>query len=126
MDTENPLLKGAFMVKYASFLFSLGLILVTITYAKTKYVAPENSLKSMMEISRALGVKCDYCHIEDKTVSVEDVDKYDPAKDLETLVHKRVARAMMGMQKKFNEEHGGNLKCIDCHDGHPLPPEKKP
>ena len=111
-------------MKKASLLFSLALVLVTLTYAKTKYVAPEDNLKTMMEISRSLGVKCDYCHIEDKTVSVEDVGKYDPAKDLETLVHKRVARAMMGMQKKFNEQHGAKLKCIDCHQGHSLPPEK--
>ena len=68
--------------------------------------------KDMKEMSKALGVECDFCH---------DLDAFD--KDLE---HKKVGRTMMKLTATINtrlkkDGFKDEVRCVTCHAG-----EKKP
>ncbi|MFN7973661.1 MAG: photosynthetic reaction center cytochrome c subunit family protein [Acidobacteriota bacterium] len=69
-------------------------------------------LRSVMEkLDRALGVKCDFCHVPD-----------DPASDANP--RKVVSRARLREQKAWNEKHaatGKRLTCYKCHLGKAVP-----
>jgi hypothetical protein len=77
----------------------------------------------------ALGVRCDYCHVEDKAAN-----KFDYASDAKP--EKDTARSMMRMTLELNKKYFGQgqpvigsssmlVTCYTCHHGDPVPKEKK-
>ncbi len=110
------------MKKVSAILFGCCVLGVTLSFAATKFVPEEDVKTTMKGYCRALGVKCIFCHIGDKSISIDQIDDYDIDRDLETLTHKRVARAMTGMTKLYNKMHGTNMTCNDCHQGKTYPP----
>ena len=77
----------------------------------------------MKEFKTALGVKCNFCHVESNT----NPGKLDFVSDENK--HKNIARDMMRMtkriNKKFFKEDGGNaVTCFTCHNGNKEPKEK--
>jgi len=91
-----------------------------------KDIAPEKLDYDMDLFARALGVECNYCH-------VQNGDDWDYATD--TKGHKKEARDMMRMTNDLNEKYfGADLKtakpsdlamnCFTCHRGeeHPVIP----
>jgi hypothetical protein len=77
----------------------------------------------MKEFKTALGVKCNFCHVESKT----NPGKLDFVSD--DNKHKDIARNMMRMtkriNKKFFKDDGGNaVSCFTCHNGNKEPKEK--
>lgn len=83
-------------------------------------------LKSMREFTRALGVGCDFCHVDEHEGPNPRDDKASDEKP-----EKVKARAMMTMTKKINadlltaipnrETPPVSVRCITCHHGLPLP-----
>jgi tetratricopeptide (TPR) repeat protein len=75
---------------------------------------------TMFAFTRALGVRCTYCHVGEEHVKPEDFQKDDKPQ-------KRVAREMMRMVHDINEDYLGHLetrakpevgvKCATCHRG---------
>lgn len=112
-------------MKKTILLLAVFALIATLAIAKTKYIAPEDLMPTMMGICKDLGVKCNHCHLSDKTVTLADTAKYDVEKDLGTLTQRRVARAMIGMQRSFTEKQGTKTTCVTCHQGQPHPPMKK-
>jgi tetratricopeptide (TPR) repeat protein len=87
-----------------------------------KDIAPEDLRRTMSGFTRALGVRCTYCHVgqEGKPVAHEDFPKDDkPTKEK--------ARAMMRMVQDINDKYLANLsgrsdppirvQCFTCHHG---------
>jgi len=103
-------------------LFGSAVLLASLAFARTKYTDPAAIMPTMMQICKDLGVNCTHCHVGDRTVTIADTDKYDAKKDLATLTRKRVAQAMIGMQKVFTEKQGTKTTCVSCHKGKPHPP----
>ncbi len=76
----------------------------------------------MRDYSRALGVKCNYCHERKKSEPNADFAS-------ETKKEKQIAREMMLMVKDINEKYlaqsGLNkfekITCVTCHMGHVKP-----
>jgi len=67
-------------------------------------------IPAMQFMSASLGVKCDFCHTEDRAS-----DEKRP---------KGTAREMIAMQRDINEKHfeGRNvITCASCHNGHTHP-----
>ncbi|MEK6557786.1 MAG: photosynthetic reaction center cytochrome c subunit family protein [Candidatus Margulisiibacteriota bacterium] len=99
------------------FVFVLG----SLTLATPKYIAKEKIMETMMDFNKSLGVKCSACHVTDKSVTLEDVGKYDPAKDTDALTHRAVAAGMMAstaMTNKILKKTGADqLTCMTCHKG---------
>ena len=86
--------------------------------AKTKYITEENVKTTMGEFTKALGVKCDFCHTKDRSQNYQDLAGQKTDKDqLSSLVYKRIASAMMGMMLFINKQENKNLTCISCHQG---------
>lgn len=89
----------------------------------------DQKLDSIMQTyNKALGVKCDFCHVK----KIFPVDSLDYASDKEPM--KEEARKMMRMvidinQKNFHydksvrPEYLKTVTCITCHRGEPFPPE---
>lgn len=96
-------------------------ILGSLTLAAPKYIAKEKIMETMMEFNKALGVKCSACHVTDKSVTLADVGKYDPAKDTEALTHRAVAAGMLAsttMANKLQKKTGADaMTCMTCHKG---------
>jgi len=79
---------------------------------------------TMFAFTRALGVRCTYCHVGEEHVKPEDFQKDDKPQ-------KRVAREMMRMAHEINEDYLAHLetrakpevgvKCVTCHRGVPQP-----
>ena len=84
--------------------------------AKTKYVTAENLDATMESFNAALGVKCDYCHVADKSATIKDY-KWANDQEFGSLRHKRVAQAMLGMQIDVNKESSVQFDCMKCHQG---------
>ncbi len=91
-----------------------------------KDIAPADLHATMNAFTRALGVRCVYCHVgeEGKPLKHEDFAKDDkPTKDK--------ARAMLRMVKDINENYLAKLasradppvavRCVTCHRGTPQP-----
>ena len=102
-----------------------GMLLAGIGFAKTKYVPRANVRTTMKGFTEALGVKCDFCHVRDKAVNIKMADSYDPKQDLDRMVHRRVAQAMIGMQEMFNKQAKTKTNCMACHQGSAQLPKKK-
>lgn len=113
------------MKKVSAILLGCCVLGVTLSFAATRYVPEEDVKTTMKGYCRALGVKCTFCHVSDKSINIHQVDDYDIDRDLETLTHKRVARAMTGMTKLYNKMHGTNMTCNDCHQGKTRPPKSE-
>jgi hypothetical protein len=74
----------------------------------------------MKEYSKALGVKCGYCHVKG------DDNRLDPAND--SKPEKLIARKMIKMTNQINhkyfEKNGSGVaavSCLTCHRGVPMP-----
>ncbi len=76
---------------------------------------------TMSSFTRALGVRCTYCHVGEDHVKPEDFQKDDKPT-------KRVAREMLRMVKDINENYiaylenqdktqPASVKCFTCHHG---------
>ena len=86
----------------------------------------EEELRAMMNgFTRALGVRCEYCHVhEGKAFTREDFPKDDK-------VTKEKARQMIKMVRDINANYIANLthpqdppvevQCVTCHHGAPVP-----
>lgn len=81
--------------------------------------------KTMKFYSKALGQKCSFCHVKDKSIDLNDSIK-DP-KVRKRLKHKEIAREMIRMTQEINSKylnwnHSGGRKadqvnCMLCHRG---------
>jgi hypothetical protein len=128
-----------------SFIVILGIVfVVAISYAFTKKgsdpgwknlkILPKNITEHQMDsvmnhYSVSLNVGCEFCHVKNV---VNGNEEWDMATDKNK--HKLVAREMMTMTNKLNDEHfpyGGKasdmatdltVTCYTCHQGrkHPL------
>lgn len=91
----------------------------------------EKDLNKIMveDCADGLGVRCDYCHVEDKAAN-----KFDYASDAKP--EKDTARSMMRMTLELNKKYFGQgqpvigsssmlVTCYTCHHGRPVPDEKK-
>lgn len=90
----------------------------------------DQKLDSIMEsYNKALGVKCNFCHVKSKVYPGTDLDYRSDAEPM-----KENARAMMRMTIEINTNHFyfnketrpeylNTIKCITCHRGEPFPPE---
>jgi hypothetical protein len=91
----------------------------------------EHDLDKIMveECGGALGVKCTYCHVQDKST-----EKFDYASD--AIPEKDTARSMMRMTLELNRKYFGQanpaiggkamvVTCYTCHRGFAVPKENK-
>lgn len=94
-----------------------------------KHIGHDQLIKVMRDFNRSLGVKCDFCHAQNK----EDAKKLDFASDEKE--EKGAARGMMKMTNRINKKFfkirrpaiGDTLSvitCNTCHHGNPHPEEK--
>ena len=96
-----------------------------------KDIAPRSLDRLMKRITQDLGVKCGYCHVENR-----DTGKLDYASD--ENARKQTARLMIAMLEDINDRHlaqlggdsryGGAVTCGSCHQGraNPQPFEARP
>jgi len=85
-----------------------------------KDISEQDLKATMFAFTRALGVRCTYCHVGEDHVKPEDFEKDDKPQ-------KRVAREMMRMVHDINEDYLEHLetrakpevgvKCVTCHRG---------
>jgi len=86
-----------------------------------KDIGKQELIGTMRGISTALGVRCDFCHVERTNEAGETVEDF-ASDDKE---HKRTARGMMRMTREINArllpaaglEHPAEVGCITCHRG---------
>lgn len=81
--------------------------------------------KTMKFYSKALGQKCSFCHVKDKSIDLNE-SITDP-NIRKRLKHKEIAREMIRMTQDINNKylnwnHGGGRKadqvnCMLCHRG---------
>ena len=100
---------------------------------KNLKVLPQNIthdelIATMRGFARALGTRCDHCHVENPPGSSERFDY-----SLDKKPEKNVARTMLRMTRAVNaeyvsrvNEHGQTVTCITCHLGHTVPPPPPP
>lgn len=87
-----------------------------------KDISEEELHTVMREYSRALGVKCGYCH--ERKEGQKHADFASDAKE-----EKLITRGMMQMVNDINEKylssigkgHFEKIACVTCHMGRPLP-----
>ena len=98
--------------------------------AKNLKVLPKDTPKeklnaTMVGFTRALGVRCPFCHVGQEG---QPLTTYDFVSDQKPT--KQVARGMMKMvsdidhdlrKMKFPEPRRANIACITCHRGRPRP-----
>jgi hypothetical protein len=93
-----------------------------------KDISDEKLDSIMQTYNKALGVKCEFCHVK-KKVYPGDMDY---ASDAEPM--KENARDMMKMTIEINQKHFyfdknvrpeylNTITCKTCHRGEPFPPE---
>ncbi len=93
---------------------------VSYTHAKPKYLKGNGAdiTKTMMEWNKALGVSCSFCHTSDNSQNYQDLAGKTVSKEqLSALVHKRIARAMLGNMLYLNQKEGKKYTCNTCHRG---------
>jgi len=77
----------------------------------------------MQGFTRALGVRCEHCHVGEAGASLETFDFV-----ADTNEHKNAARDMLRMVHAINTDHlaprgnGAEVNCASCHRGQPEPP----
>jgi thioredoxin reductase len=81
-------------------------------------------IATMRGFARALGTKCEHCHVENPAGSKERFNFASDAKK-----EKNIARTMLRMTRTINEQYiarvdaqGQKVACITCHLGHTVPP----
>lgn len=98
--------------------------------AKNLKVLPKDTPKeklsaTMIDFTRSLGVRCPFCHLGQEG---QPLTTFDFASDQKPM--KQVARGMMKMVKKTNEEirkmsvpepRHVEVACVTCHRGRPRP-----
>ena len=107
-------------VMFIVLIFSTGVGLVNSAQAKTKYLKGNQAeiAKTMMEWNKALGVACGFCHTSDNSQNYQDLAGKTATKEqLSALVHKRIARAMLGNMLYLNQKEGKKDTCNTCHQG---------
>lgn len=87
-----------------------------------KDTPPDVLIAAMKNFTRALGVRCQYCHVGEEGMALE---KFDFVAD--TRPQKQVARAMIRMTGEFNgqvtklmpeaPDKGYQITCWTCHRG---------
>jgi len=112
---------------------SLGVAAVKAPQERNLKVLPKDisdqKLDSIMETyNKALGVKCEFCHVKQKVYP----GNIDYRSDAEPM--KENAREMMRMTIEINKNHFyfnkdtrpeylNTITCMTCHRGEPFPPE---
>lgn len=112
---------------------SLGVAAVKGPQERNLKVLPKDisdqKLDSIMEsYNKALGVKCEFCHVKQKVYP----GNFDYRSDAEPM--KENAREMMRMTIEINKNHFyfnkdiqpeylNTITCKTCHRGEPFPPE---
>ena len=88
----------------------------------------DDLIATMRGFARALGTRCDHCHLENPPGSKE---RFDYASDKKK--EKTIARTMLRMTRAINDDYlvrvdpkGQKVACITCHLGHPEPPPPPP
>jgi tetratricopeptide (TPR) repeat protein len=92
-----------------------------------KNVSKEELTQTMRGFSFALGVRCGYCHAEEKQLSEGGEHRLDFASDAKH--EKGTARQMLRMVRGINGQYLGKLdpkptisvQCVTCHHGIPRP-----
>jgi hypothetical protein len=91
---------------------------VNLSSAEPKYLEKTEVTKTMIQWSKALGVKCNFCHTSDRAESYESLSGKTASKEeLEALVHKEVALSMLGGMMYMNKKEGKDITCDTCHQG---------
>ena len=101
-------------------------------YENLKYFSKDIPRDSLLTIMRgftyALGVNCQYCHVEEPAAQPNGRPRLRPA--LEDKVEKQKARFMLGMTDTLNrvtlaavpQRHAEiRVNCVTCHRGSPVP-----
>jgi hypothetical protein len=113
---------------------SLGVAAVKGPQERNLKVLPKDisdqKLDSIMQsYNKALGVKCEFCHVKSKVYPGTDIDYRSDAEPM-----KENAREMMRMTIEINKNHFyfnkdiqpeylNTITCKTCHRGEPFPPE---
>jgi tetratricopeptide (TPR) repeat protein len=89
-------------------------------------IPPSELIDMMGEFTRALGVRCSYCHMGDQSLPLSTYHFADDGK-----ITKRKARVMMRMVKDLNEKYlptleersepPAGVRCVTCHHGTAVP-----
>jgi len=111
----------------------LGVAAVKAPHERNLKVLPndisDERLDSIMQTyNKALGVKCEFCHVKQKVYP----GNFDYRSDAEPM--KENAREMMRMTIEINKNHFyfnkdtkpeylNTITCMTCHRGEPFPPE---
>jgi hypothetical protein len=101
-------------------IFALTLIggYLVLSHAKLKYLEKEGINRKMVGWNKALGVKCTFCHTKDRSETYKGLaGKTVGEEELKALVHRRIARAMLGYMLYMNEKENQNYTCNTCHQG---------
>ena len=97
-----------------------------------KDISREELLATMRGFTRALGVRCDHCHVVTATTPKQEFDFPSDAKR-----EKGIARTMIRMTREINHtwiarvDSKTTISCWTCHRGKPEPempppPEERP
>ena len=114
----GEIMKKVSTVLSVVFALSAVVVFVSSTHADPKYLKKEEVTKTMMEWTKALGVKCDFCHTSNRSQTYKDLaGKTASAEELSALVHQRIARAMLGYMLDMNNKEQKNYTCNTCHQG---------
>lgn len=91
-----------------------------------KKITPEQLQETMIGFTRALGVRCPYCHVGEEGKPLTTFDFTSDAKPT-----KQIARDMVKMVGSVNKDLGRmkltsgvprvNVRCATCHHGHARP-----
>jgi len=86
-------------------------------------ITHDELIANMRGFARALGTRCDHCHVANPPGSREQFDFASDAKP-----EKNMARGMMKMAHSANADylakldpHGQMVTCNTCHRGHTVP-----
>src|SRR5262249_15778417 len=74
-----------------------------------KGMSDDKLMEVMQAFTKALGVKCDYCHAQG------DFDRDTPRKQIARFIITQFS------SKLVKNEGGGAAPCADCHKGRPRP-----
>jgi len=111
-------------MKKLGVLVVVGLVVGSFLYVpsvvsgETKYIKKDEVKPSMEEFTKALGVKCDYCHVPK---AKEGEAQPSPETMMDTRARFRVARAMLAMTAYANKKGGDQATCATCHNGKAQP-----
>jgi hypothetical protein len=100
----------------AGFLFTTSM-----AGAETRYIPKDDVKPAMEDFTKALGVKCDYCHLPKLK---EGEAAPSPEVQIDTRARFRVARAMLAMTAYANKKGGDQATCNTCHNGKAQPGAK--